>query len=70
MNINAEAVAVRFEDSEHGPTLAVDRDLAEGNECGVLQSLDRLVTLVVTAGSASGKTFIWDPTEIGVSPIR
>lgn len=70
MNKIGETVGVRFEDSAYGPTLAVDRDRGEGSIRGVLQSVDRLATLVITAGSASGTTFIWDPAEIGVSPIR
>lgn len=70
MSTNVEPVAVRFEESEYGPTLAVDRDLDDGNDSGLLEMVDRLAKLVITAGSASGTTFIWDPAEIGVSPIR
>lgn len=69
MRMNAEAVAIRLEDSEYGPTLTVDRDLADGQNRGVLHCVDRLATLVITAGAATGKTFIWDPAEIGMSPI-
>lgn len=70
MDKNIEAVGVRFEESEYGPTLAVDRELDDGHHQGVLRSADRLATLVITAGSANGKTFIWDPGEIVASPIR
>ena len=70
MERNAEPVRVRFEDSDYGPTLAVERDSDGGQHGGVLETVDRLATLVITAGSARGTTFIWDPAEIAVSPIR
>lgn len=69
MNDNAQPVAIHFEDTEFGPSLTIEPTPAVQGQTGILRT-DRLATLEVTGGSARGSTFIWDPSEVVLSPIR
>ncbi len=69
MDINEQTVGVRFEDTDHGPSLTVEPEITEARQTGILRGSD-LTTVEVTSGAARGSTYIWDPSEVALSPIR